>query len=305
MKILRKTILFKNVTKDWLLFKKSSVKESTYFRYKYIINKYLLPHFATKTIYYFETYDFNLYINNLTKIIASKTVKDIICVFKSILQYIEMRFNVNYALKLISTPKNEVTDLKVLKENEIKKLELYCFGSNDLKNIGIAICLNTGLRLGEICALTWENIDLDENLIIVNKTIQRVYKGKKNTSIQINSPKTRNSMRKIPIPKKLCNVLKLLNKINRYSGEEYFLTGSKKFIEPRNYEETFKKCLKICNIPNYKFHILRHTFATNCINIGMDVKSLSEILGHANVNITLNRYVHSSYEAKRKFLDKL
>ncbi len=305
MKILKKFILFKEATDKWLLYKKTAVKESTYYRYRYIIDKYILSYFKNKSIYYFETYDFNIYIDYLSGNIATKTVKDVLSVFKSILKYIQIKFKVNYTLDLISSPRSETKEINILKEKEIKKLEQYCLESNNLKNIGIIICLNMGLRIGEICALTWNNINLEENLIIINKTIQRVYRGKNNTIIQINSPKTKNSNRKIPIPKKLVNIIKLLKKTNQYNGNEYFLTGTKKYIEPRNYEDSFKKCLEICQIPKYNFHILRHTFATNCMRIGMDVKSLSELLGHANVNITLNRYVHSSYSTKKKYLDKL
>ncbi len=305
MSILKKIISLKKVSDDWLLFKKISIKNSTYCRYKYIIETYILSYFGNKNIYYFEKYDFNIYINYLSNSLSAKTVKDILSVFKSILQYTQRKYNTNYMLDLISIPKCEQYEIQILKDNEIKKLEQYCLESNNLKNIGIVICLNTGLRLGEICALTWNDINLKENVFIINKTMQRLYKGKGDTAIQISSPKTKNSTRKIPISKKLLIILKLLQRVNQYSGDEYFLTGCKKFIEPRNYYDSFKKCLKICNIPNYKFHILRHTFATNCIKIGMDAKSLSKILGHSDVNITLNRYVHSSYTTQRKFLNKL
>ena len=277
MNIFKRTILFKTETNDWLLFKKNSIKNSTYYRYKYLIDRYILSFFKNKNIYYFLNYDFNIYIDYLSGILSAKTIKDILSIFKSILKYIERKYNIDYKLDLISTPKIEQSEIKILKDYERIKLEKYCLESNSLKNIGIVICLNTGLRLGEICALTWDNIDFDENCIIINKTIQRIYKGKNSTSIQLDSPKTKRSIRKIPISKKILSPLKRL----------------------------FKRCLKFCNIHDYNFHILRHTFATNCIKIGMDAKSLSEILGHSDVNITLNKYVHSSYNTQKKFLDKL
>ncbi len=306
MNIFRKSISFKTETNDWLAFKKNVIKKSTYFRYKYLIDNYILPFFKNKSIYYFLNYDFNVYINYLSSILAPKTIKDILLIFKAILRYIERKYSVSYKLDLISCPKQEQNEIKILKDDERKKLEKYCTESNSLKNMGILICLNTGLRLGEICALTWNNIDLDEDCIIINKTIQRVYKGKNNTFIQLDTPKTKKSMRKVPISKKIHNQLKLLKNINNYCGDEYFLTGSKeRYVEPRTYQRLFKKCLKICNLNDYNFHILRHTFATNCIKIGMDAKSLSELLGHSDVNITLNRYVHSSYNIQKKYLDKL
>ena len=293
------------VSNQWLLYKKTSVKESTYFRYKYIVNKYIIPYFKGKNINYFENYDYNIYINYLSKNVSNKTLKDIMLVFKAILKFCERKFDIDYKLDLMSMPKCEQEEINILTDKEKEKLETYCLKSSDLRNIGIAICLNTGLRIGEICALTWNNINLSEKFFTINKSLQRIYKGKKDTIVQINTPKTRRSIRKIPISQKIYNKLYTLKKINNYKGEEYFLTGCKeKYIEPRNYQYEFKKCLHTCKIPNYNFHILRHTFATNCIKIGMDIKSLSELLGHSNVNITLNKYVHSSYKIQKKFLEK-
>ncbi len=301
MKIFKKNISLKEEIKKWLLFKKHTIKYSTYYRYKYLINKYILLYFENKNIYYFIDYDFNIYIDYLSLTLSSKTVKDIITIFKSILKYIERKYNIDYKLDLISSPRNNKSEIQILNDFEKIKLEQYCLENNTLKNIGIALCLNTGLRLGEICALKWENINIESDLILVDKTIQRVYLEKGNTKIQIDEPKTKKAIRKIPIPEKIIHQLESLQKINKYSGNEYFLTGSKKYIEPRTYQNIFKKCLKVCGIKSYNFHILRHTFATNCIKIGMDVKSLSELLGHSDVNITLNLYVHSSYETKKVF----
>ncbi len=301
----RKSILLKEVANEWLLYKKASIKSSTYYRYKYVIDKYILPYFNNKSVYYFLNYDFNVYINYLSKNISPKTVKDIIIVFRSIMKYSERKFNIDYMLDLMSSPRCEQEEISILQERERMVLEKYCFEHNNLRTLGIIICLNTGMRIGEICALTWNDINLKDNVFIINKSLQRVYKGKSNTSIQINSPKSKKSIRKIPICKKLSDVLTLLKKTNKYKGDEYFLTGCNKYMEPRYYQYLFKKYLKECKIPNYNFHVLRHTFATNCVKIGMDVKSLSEILGHANVNMTLNRYVHSSYTVKKKFLEKL
>ncbi len=311
MKIIKKIKIkestsLNEVAYEWLLYKKISVKNSTYYRYKYIIEKYILSYFKNTNIYQLQKCNFNTYINSLSEKISAKTTKDIISIFKSILKYVQRKYGIDYMLDLMCIPKYEQNEIKVLNNKEKEKLEKYCLESKDLRNIGIAICLNTGMRIGEICALTWKDINLQNKVFIINKSLQRVYKGKKDTLVQINTPKSRKSIRKIPISKKILNILEVVKKENEFTQEEFFLTGSKEnYIEPRNYQYQFKKCLKKCGISNYKFHILRHTFATNCINIGMDIKSLSELLGHSNVNITLDKYVHSSYDIQKKFLERL
>lgn len=306
MNLFKKQKTLENVTNSWLLYKKPAIKPTTYYRYQYIINKYILAYFPKKDIRYFETYDFSTYINSLLKNNSSKTVKDILIVFIAILKFCERKYSTNYMLDLISYPQCECKEIQILKDNEREKLESYCFKKQDLRALGIIICLHTGMRIGEICALTWNNIDLENGFFIINKSLQRIYKGKNNTIIHINTPKTHNSIRKIPISKKILDILKVLNKSYKFTGNEYFLTGTNlKYIEPRNYQNLFKKYLSICQIQEYNFHVLRHTFATNCIKVGMDIKSLSEILGHANTSITLNRYIHSSYSIQKKFLEKL
>lgn len=140
---------------------------------------------------------------------------------------------------------------------------------------------------------------------MINKTLQRVYVNN-STHILIDSPKSNSSIKKNPINKKLHNLLYALKEINNYDPQTYFLTGQKyKFIKPRNYQYTFKNILQKIQLPIYNFHILRHTFATDCISINMDVKSLSKILGHSNVNITLNKYVHPSFEDTKIYLGKI
>lgn len=227
------------------------------------------------------------------------------CILKAILHYIEQERNCDFKINKIVLPKLNIENVKVFSKNEKVKLENYCLKQNIAKELGIVICLNTGLRIGEICALKWGNIDLDKKIIYVNETMERIYNEKmQNTKVIIDKPKTQKSIREIPISKKLYEVLRPLKKL--YKDTDFFLTGeSKKYIEPRNYEYIYKNILKKSNIKPYKFHAIRHTFATDCIEVGMDVKALSEILGHASVNVTLNRYIHSSYNMKKKFLEKL
>lgn len=226
-------------------------------------------------------------------------------VLKAILRFYEEDKDVNLNLRKINMPKTEKTKVNVISKKEKIKIVKYCNKENSLKSMGIILCLNTGLRVGEICGLKWENIDLDNKKIYVKQTLQRVYKStEKKTVLKLEKPKTEYSQRAIPINQKLYEILKTLNK--KQKPENYFLSGKKeKSIEPRAYQQYFKELQKNCKIKPHKFHTLRHTFATNCIEVGMDAKSLSEILGHSDVDITLSIYVHSSENIKRKFLEKL
>lgn len=296
-------ISFEQIAMEWLEYKKISIKESTYCNYLFIIEKYLNAEFKGKYIDKIQNY--NYYIQGWLKKLSAKTVRDIINVLKSILRYYEDEYNSILQVKRINLPKLEKTRLKILNKKEKLKLEKYCINQYTLKTLGIIVCLNTGMRVGEICSLKWKNIDLDDRKIYVDKTLQRVYnKNKKHTNLIIDQPKTECSIRSIPINQKLYAILRPLRK--KYKDEDYFLSGkSKEIVEPRNYQYTFKSILKECKIKPYKFHILRHTFATNCIEVGMDAKSLSEILGHSDVNVTLGIYVHSSDKIKKKYLERL
>ena len=303
-KLMRK-IKFEEIAKKWLEIKKISIKESTYYNYMFIIDKYLMPTFKDANLRKLVDYNYNEFVQKLKINLSVKTVRDIGNVLKSILKYSQDEYKFTINLKSINMPKLNVTKIKVLNKREKGKLERYCLKQNTLKSLGVVVCLYTGLRIGELCALKWEDIDIEEKIIYVRKTLQRIYMEKENNSkIIINSPKTNSSVRRVPINNKLYEILKPLKK--DYKNEDYFLTGSsEKYVEPRNYQNLFKIFLSECKVKPYKFHILRHTFATYCIEVGMDAKSLSEILGHSNVNITLSRYVHSSDKIKKKFLEKL
>lgn len=286
---------FNILVEEWLENKKISIKESTYYNYVYVINKYITPTFENMIIKELQNYNFNDFVMELMEELSTKTVRDILCILKAILCYANEEYDCNIKISKITSPKLVQGNVTILSNREKGRLENYCIKVNTLKSMGILICLNTGIRIGELCALKWRNIDLDKKILYVNNTLQRVYdKKQKKTKIIIDVPKTAKSIRQIPISK------------NKYNDDNFFLTGSsEKFIEPRNYQKYFKNALKKCRIKSYKFHTLRHTFASNCIEVGMDVKSLSEMLGHSSVEITLNKYVHSNYKLQKKYLEKL
>lgn len=299
----KKKIYFEDMARSWLLYKKCAVKQSTYYNYNYLISKYLGEIFEDYTIDDFVNININKLVNELAEKLSPKTIKDIVSVLKSILRFAEEKYRYKLCIEPIAIPKAKVSDLKVLSAKEQSKLEKFCMSQTSTKYLGIIISLYTGLRVGELCALKWSNIDLRSRQIIVNQTLQRVYISKNETRIVIDSPKSLKSNRRIPMNDKVYEILKNIK--DKHEKDDYLLTCSQKYIEPRNYQYTFSCVVRACKMKNYNFHILRHTFATNCIKVGMDAKSLSEILGHSNVNITLNRYVHSSDKVKKKYLQRL
>lgn len=294
---------FRVVTEEWLKYKKNTAKKSTYYNYSYSVEKYLYPKFADQDITKIK--DYNDFIEELTDTLAPKTVRDIITKLKEIISFYEEEHNTKLNVKKMSLPKLNKKEIKILSSKEKQKLENYCIKQKDLKSLGILICLNTGLRVGEVCALRWENVDFESKKIHVEKTIERVYSSnEKKAMIIIDTPKSITSIRTIQINSKLYGILKQIR--GKSKKTDFVLTGSSEhYVEARNYQYNFKEILKKCRVKKYKFHTLRHTFATNCIEAGMDIKSLSEILGHADVSITLNIYVHSSDKAKRKYLEKI
>ncbi len=297
-------ITFEQVSSDWLLFKKNKIKESTYLNYKFIIQTRFLRVLGNKTLEQLLKYNFNDFIQNLNKNLSNKTVKDNVSILKSILRYAEAKYDINFKLNLVSSPSLEKKDIEIFSEKDRKKLEKRCLKSDDIKHLGILISLYTGLRIGEICALKWKDIDFENRILSITHTLQRVYVGRKNTKIIYTTPKTHKSIRKIPLAKLLYDKLKEVSK--NYSENDFILTGREDtWVEPLGYRYTYILMLKKCKIRYKNYHVLRHTFATRCIKVGMDTKSLSEILGHASVDITLNIYVHSSMETKQRYINKL
>lgn len=293
---------FEDISCEWLKYKENQIKQSSYYNYKFIVERYLVPYFGEKNIR--KLHDFNSFVDELSTYLAPKTIRDVFSVLKMILAYYEETYNKKLRYKKTILPKLEKKEIEVFTSKERDKIESYCIEQDILKSIGILICLNTGMRLGELCALRWENIDLNEKCFYIRETAQRVYRGKiEKSKVIIGTPKTKCSIRTIPMNSKIYNILKLLSK--KYKQESFFLTGTEKCIEPRSYQDYFEKLLAKVKVKKRNFHATRHTFATNCIEVGMDIKTLSKILGHASVQITMNTYVHSSKKQMKKFLDKL
>jgi len=238
--------------------------------------------------------------------LSPKTVKDLLSIIKLIIKFAK-KFDVlcNCNFDSISIKSNKLT-IRGLTTVQSGKIKDFLTNNIDYVNIGILISFYTGVRIGELCALKFSDISFETNTMHIDKTMQRIqnFKGDKNkTDVIISSPKSECSIREIPVPQ---FIIDLIIKNDLYRRDAYLLTGEvARFIEPRTLENKFNKIASICNIENVTFHMIRHTFASDCIEAGVDAKSLSEILGHSSVNITLNRYVHSSMEIKKMNMEKL
>ena len=299
-----KNVIFNDVANEWLLFKKTKIKESTYLNYKYLIANKFSKTIGEKTLEELLNYDFNYFIEQLMEKLSTKTVKDTVVILKCILKFAEIKYDINFKLSLVSSPTIYKKEITIFNEREKRRIERKCVKLNDIKELGVVVSMYAGLRIGEVCALKWEDIDFENRIINVTHTLQRVYVSRRNTKVIYTTPKTQKSLRKIPINNNLYVILKVFSK--NYDKGDFILSGDKnKWIEPIAYRYTYKKILKSAKVTYKKYHTLRHTFATRCINVGMDVKSLSEILGHSNVTITLNTYVHSSFATKNKYINRL
>lgn len=311
MKFKKKKILYKDWIYEWLIEKKEYIKESTYANYSNNVFNHIIPNLGN---YYLNDINHKIiqdFLLNLSKTgkkdgsggLAEKTIKDITIIVKGSLKKAINEERMKHIVLSFNYPKSQQEKkIYILTKREQNKITDYVLNNLSTRNIGILISLYSGIRIGELCALKWEDIDLKKGIIYIRKTIQRIYikdKYKNVSKIILTTPKTKNANREIPINK---NFLEILKKV-KANKEDYILTGNKEYIEPRTYRKYFNKLLDKININHFNFHSLRHTFATNCISLGVDYKTVSELLGHANVNITLNLYVHPRLSQKKKCID--
>ena len=337
----------KEIAFQWLDGLKTTRKKSTVTKYDRQLKNYILPEFGDKKINEINNQALLKFSKTLLtkhgisgKKLAPRTVTDILSRMRSISKFAMLQgYEVKYVVSSVDVPQKR-EQIRVLSLEEQKKLIEYfkatvfkINGNNahngkngkqslqqrkvvDFTVLGLTLALFTGLRLGELCALKWSDISLEEGELHVARTMQRIpnlsagvasavsatnITTESKTVIDVGEPKSQSSIRTIPIPEILMSYLR-----SAYVSDTYVLSGQKHyFIEPRTMENRFKSVLKKCGIKDANFHALRHSFATRSIELGVDIKSLSEILGHSNVNITLNRYVHPSMKMKHENMNKL
>ena len=301
-----KSLKYARYCADWLETVKFKHKESTYSKYRNMCRNHIIPELGGYDASLISAKQIEVFLSEkLNKEnLSPKTVNDILCVMKLIFSYIESQ-NVKITCNFNNIcVRQEQKQMRVLSVTEQKMLTEFLINDMDLSKLGVYLSLYTGIRIGELCALKWKNIKLKDRILRIDKTMQRiqVYDEDVKTKIVVTPPKSKCSERDIPLPKFLCDKLKKFK-----SNENNFLLSgsSERFIEPRLLRYTFGNYMKICGLDNVNFHALRHTFATRCVESGFEIKTLSEILGHSSVKITLDRYVHSSMELKRKNMEKL
>lgn len=297
-------ILLEEIAKEWLIKTAVSKKRSTYIKYRRIYEKHLAEELTGISLADLSE-DGGMLLQGKfcfeNRKLSDSLTKSIYCVLNQILQYGNANYHVNISLHNMPRRSKTLRPVNSLTQSEQICLLRKLYQNMDQSSLGILLCLSTGLRLGEICALKWSDIDLNGKILYVNRTVQRIAVDQQSTKTVLweDTPKSIFSKREIPIPD---NIMPYL--LSMKQSAEYVISGDVP-TEPRTYQYRFQKILFEAGIAKHNFHILRHTFATNCISSGADIKSLSEILGHSSVYITLNRYVHPTIDTKRRHLNNL
>lgn len=309
------SVTYSNWAAQWLTRKEQLVKESTFSAYSNIVVNHLVPHFGRVglqdiTEERIQSFAFHLLRDGRLDGaggMCERSTRDIIVVLKNSLRdAMKLKLLPSAEFEIQYPNKQDRFKIKVIAKSEQQKLVQAVYLALSPRSVGIMLALYTGLRIGEVCGLKWSDIDFENKMLHVNRTVQRVYRktldGKGKSQIIVGPPKTRSSRREIPISAILLPVLK---RIAPETSDVFFLSGTEKCVEVRTYRTFFDDFLKKNQLENINFHALRHTFATRCIEAGGDCKTVSELLGHSSVNMTLNLYVHPQIEQKRRCIELL
>jgi len=285
-------MLYKELLTPWLEDQRRFQKISTFANYANIIHSHLLPDLGESVVDDLNSQFIQEYVLRLLDSLSPSYVKGILILIKTTLPH-------SIDIKLPYTPPKEIQIFE--RESQIKMMNHLITNELNPMNFGILLTIHTGIRIGELCGLQWQDFDLAGRTLTIRRTVSRVWVKGEGSKLIIRSPKSRSSLRTIPLNHWIMEYVGFL----AGSPEAYILTGLPKPKEPDKYRRFYKRVLKELDIPYLKFHCLRHTFATRSIECGCDYKSLSLILGHANVSITMQLYVHPQMELKRKCVELL
>lgn len=304
---------FQDIQELWWAQNSVHLKASTKRKYAYLLQSHILPELGSLKL----THITAPYINQLlaTKIqsgrldhgggLSPSYVRSMMLIIRSIMSFAAAEKYCAPLSSNINKPALAIREITLLTTQQRIQLESVISTNPSATEIGILIALYTGLRIGEICALSWDDIDFENKLVTVRHTVSRIDAAKESgTKSQwvLSSPKTVSSFRIIPI---CSDLFTLLWDYRKHSHSPFVVSTAQTFVSPRTYEYRFQAILKKIGIPRITFHTLRHNFATRCVEKSVDVKSLSEILGHSSEMVTLRTYVHSSLECKREQLEKI
>ena len=306
-------VTFSDAANLWMRNKKNKVKESTFAVYHHAVVRHLIPDLGKMKLSSISEDTLNQYLDDLMNshrlrgegALSWKTVSDIRSILRMILDCASRNGYPQLAAVQLTLRSPKPSTMQVFTREEQRRLVTYLLENLTPLNLGILLSLFSGLRIGEICGIRWGDIDFTYGTLRVNRTVIRIsdLNGEtgRRTKVVVTDPKTVHSIRTIPVPG---DVLSLLEKFRR-EEDYYLLTGAGKCMEPRTMLSNYKSVLKAAGLPDYRYHTLRHTFASRCVEQEFDIKSLSEIMGHANVKITMDRYVHPSMEYKKQQMDRL
>ena len=290
------------VYREWLNAVVNRVKESTLANYRNKFEKHILPEFGDVPCADLTAGRINAFINQkLADGLSASYVRDIFTVFKTMLKYAQEEYGFRLSLKNVVLPKAERKQVEKISDTEQKKLVSYLKANMSLTAFGILLSLFMGLRIGELCGLKWKDVNFQNKILHIRRTVQRISSanGNRKTKIVISAPKSATSFREIAIPDALMKYFEMF----RSEGDYFILSGTDKPVEPRTMQYRYKKILQSAEVENHNYHKLRHTFATNSAEKGFNVKALSAVLGHSSVTLTLNRYIHPDRTYERRLMN--
>ncbi len=294
----RRDAAVKRLSAAYLEDKQGRVKPSTLECYQRNIRCHILPEFGSRIASELTAAEIDEYLVRMQENrISPKLVREVGTLFLAILKIGGIDFTEDVVL-----PRVRQRPIEVFTEPELKQLGQIILRRPDEMGLSVLLTLYTGIRLGELCGLRWQDVDEDSGMLHIQRTVERIAQEGGMTVLTVQTPKSESSKRWIPIPQ---DMMRLLLDVKHRQPEQYLVTGGETLPDPRTCQNRYRALLKRCGIRYRNFHALRHTYATRCIERGMDAKSVSELLGHSDVRTTLRLYVHSSLEYKRRVIESI
>ena len=302
---------FSDLAELWLTSFAQGVKDSTLAHYRYTLHKYLLPVLGSLQVTSLtDSLLERLFLQILSpqenshKPLGASSARECLGMLKRICKYaahLHLMPPIELCIKLPRTKKSEPQPLSRAEQASLRD---FLLAEPTARKVGMLLQMELGLRIGEVCGLQWGDFDLNVGILVIQRTVCRISCGDGHTKVVVQTAKTKSSHREIPLPKPLVKLLRELR--GNASDTTWFLSGNEQRpVEPRCYRKSIQCYLKQAKVRRVHPHVLRHTFATICLQAGCDIKTLSELLGHASATVTLQRYVHSDLNRKREEIERI